>query len=639
MNRLRKRRIRPGHFRRCELFKWRNVLVIYIISLAASQGAGAIELVLPQAVSCRPDAAWASAVDIDRTIDAAHPHPAATRNPSAAAATRVGSWFSRIPDKPLSGTALLLAMLVLAAATLVSEDLACIGAGLLVARGTIGITSAVAASFAGILIGDILLYLAGRHIGRPALNVPPFRWFVKESDIKRTSDWFSARGPIVILTSRFTPGLRLPTYFAAGVLGTRFWHFVFYFSLAVALWTPLLVGLSAAIGTRMFAYYDLFGRYALLIVVATVGLLWAVAKFIIPLFSYRGRRLLLSSIRRAARWEFWPPAVFYLPAVGYYVCLTLRFRSPTLFTICNPGFSTKDLVQESRSRNLKKASGSAPFIARHRLIGGGEPAAAKIGLAADFMQQHGLDYPVVLTPDDGRAESAVILRSARQLERQLSEADSDQMIREHIDGLHFRILYCRHPGAASGRIFSISEKRPVKLTGDGHSTLERLILQDDRALMAAAAHLRRQGDKLFTVLAKGEAIDLSEAGNHRSGMWRRDGGTIRTAQLDAAIDRISKQVEGFYFGLYDIVAPSVDDIRSGRKFTIVSLGGVRLAAGRFARSDASLRRAYADLMRRWRLAFEIGDANRRRGHRPASVRKLAGLVARRIAGQPPATTT
>ena len=58
---------------------------------------------------------------------------------------------------------------LLALATLVSEDLACIAAGVLAARGALSFPAAVAACLAGILAGDLLLYLAGRTLGRAAL--------------------------------------------------------------------------------------------------------------------------------------------------------------------------------------------------------------------------------------------------------------------------------------------------------------------------------------------------------------------------------------------------------------------------------------------------------------------------------------
>ena len=52
--------------------------------------------------------------------------------------------------------------LTIAAGTFVSEDLTSISAGTLAGRGEIGIWFAIAACFAGIYTGDVLLYLAGR---------------------------------------------------------------------------------------------------------------------------------------------------------------------------------------------------------------------------------------------------------------------------------------------------------------------------------------------------------------------------------------------------------------------------------------------------------------------------------------------
>jgi len=198
---------------------------------------------------------------------------------------------------PVTGITLIIFMLLIALATLISEDLTCIGAGLMAARGTIGFIPAVAASFLGIFLGDILLFLAGKHLGRPALGYPPLKWIMKKEDIRRTSRWFNAKGPIIITISRFLPGSRFPTYFSAGMLGTSFWLFSFYFLIAALIWTPLLVGLAAAVGSQMLVYYDRYKHYGIIILIGTIFLLWLLIKLVVPLFSVRGRRLLLASIQ------------------------------------------------------------------------------------------------------------------------------------------------------------------------------------------------------------------------------------------------------------------------------------------------------------------------------------------------------
>src|SRR3712207_5994353 len=78
---------------------------------------------------------------------------------------------------------------LLAAATFVSEDATCVAAGLLVARGDAGFAVAAGGCLFGIFFGDVLLFLAGRFVGRPALRAAPFRWFVRAGDVGRSSDW------------------------------------------------------------------------------------------------------------------------------------------------------------------------------------------------------------------------------------------------------------------------------------------------------------------------------------------------------------------------------------------------------------------------------------------------------------------
>jgi len=134
---------------------------------------------------------------------------------------------------------------LIALATFASEDLTCIATGALIAAGKIGFVYGALACVAGIFFGDLLLYFSGRMIGLP------IRRFVSEQKLDQASRWLSDRGAGVVMLSRFTPGLRLPTYVAAGLLKTRFWTFASYFLLAAVIWTPVLVGAAALLGKSL----------------------------------------------------------------------------------------------------------------------------------------------------------------------------------------------------------------------------------------------------------------------------------------------------------------------------------------------------------------------------------------------------
>ena len=81
-------------------------------------------------------------------------------------------------------------LFIIAAATLISEDLACSAAGLLAARALISPLEAVVASGLGIYIGDILLYFTGYLIGLKALHHPPLKWLVSEQRVRQCRTLF-----------------------------------------------------------------------------------------------------------------------------------------------------------------------------------------------------------------------------------------------------------------------------------------------------------------------------------------------------------------------------------------------------------------------------------------------------------------
>src|SRR5215510_7867803 len=182
---------------------------------------------------------------------------------------------------------------LIAAATFISEDLTCIATGALIAAGKIGFLPGALACVAGIFFGDWLLYFAGRFIGRPILRWRSLRRLLTSEKLEAASLWLEKRGAGVVILSRFTPGLRLPTYVAAGLLRTRFWTFSLYFLLAALLWTPALVGAAA-----------LLGKSLPLVTFAGPAILLVVAPFRKAPLDWQTRRRLLGWFQRKIQWEF-----------------------------------------------------------------------------------------------------------------------------------------------------------------------------------------------------------------------------------------------------------------------------------------------------------------------------------------------
>ena len=547
----------------------------------------------------------------------------------AARLARSGEPFDAADLPHATGIAALILICLIAISTFVSEDLTCIGAGVMVAQGRIAFLPGAFACFLGIFAGDLLLYFAGRYLGRPALLRRPLRWFIKNEDVERASAWFSRRGIPVILSSRFVPGSRLPTYFAAGVLNTRFWWFATYFLAAGVVWAPLLVGLSRYLGAGVIESSLLAGQSLVIKIILAAGIILAVARTTLGVSTRRGRRMMLSRWRRLTRWEFWPAWVFYPPVVAYVVYLAIRYRSLTVFTAANPGIPAGGFVGESKAQILRSLDPDLQkdsAIARAEIVPAALGSDEKMALAHRFVATNEPPYPVVVKPNEGqRGAGVVIARTEAEVDEYLVRSAFDTIVQEYVPGLEFGIFYYRRPDERQGRIFAITEKRMPHVEGDGRRTLEQLILDDDRAVCMAKFHLRRQADRLDEIIAAGESVELVELGTHCRGAVFMEGGWALTTDLEAAVDEVSKRFAGFYFGRYDVRTASPDALRAGQ-FKVIELNGVTSEATNIYDPRNSLFAAYGILFAQWRLAFEIGAANARRGARPATWRELLEMT-------------
>lgn len=522
------------------------------------------------------------------------------------------------------------ALAVLAASTLVSEDFACIAAGLLVAHGLLGFPGAVGACFAGIFAGDLLLVLLGRTVGRRSLQAAPLRWWVSAEAVQRAEGWFFRRGPGLILASRFMPGTRVATYVAAGVLRAPLPRFISWFALACALWTPLLVGAAWLMGDSARRVLDSWSN-ALPALLATGAATWLASRVVTAVATWRGRRLALARWRRLTRWEFWPMWVVYPPVVLYILWLGLRYRGFTLFTATNPGIGAGGgLVGESKSEILRGLAGADTMVARWRLVDSAD-FSERLTAVHEFMASEGLAYPVVLKPDVGeRGAGVTIARDAAAVEAALRAESRPLIVQAYVNGLEFGVFYYRHSTAVRGEIFAITEKRVVAVNGDGKSTIEELILADGRAVCMAPFFLRKFAARLDEVPEKGERVVLTELGTHCRGAMFLDGSALVTPALVHAVERVSRSFDGFYFGRYDVRAESLAAFQAGR-FTVIELNGISSEATSIYDPRHSLWFGWRTLCRQWRIAFEIGAANRANGERALGWRETWRLVASRKA--------
>ena len=135
-------------------------------------------------------------------------------------------------------------------------------------------------------------------------------------------------------------------------------------------------------------------------------------------------------------------------------------------------------------------------------------------------------------------------------------------------------------------------------------------------------YFRRHAGELLRVLAEGENFPLVFAGNHAQGAVFKDGTAHATPELLARMHEIACSIPEFYFGRFDLRFESLELLLRGEGFRIVELNGAGAEATHIWDADAKLGAAYKTLFDQWRILFEIGAENRRRGHAPAPAAQI-----------------
>lgn len=334
--------------------------------------------------------------------------------------------------------------------------------------------------------------------------------------------------------------------------------------------------------------------------------------------------------------EFWPPKLVYAPAALYWIWLGLRHGSFTLPTIANPGLHGGGLSGESKSQVLGAAGPKvqaliAPYAVLEKPEGG---HAAEIAFAAAERAMHakGLEFPVVAKPDIAcRGAGVRVVRTREELHDYVTRfPQGAKLLVQKLVDLEGEagVFYVRMPDEEKGGIPSLTLKYFPYVTGDGKRTIEELIRADPRAGKIPHVFLPRHRDRHKEVLPAGQRFRLAFAGNHGRGVIFRDGTHLVTEALRARIDELAHDIDGFYFGRFDVRFADFSELLAGRNFTIIEFNGAGAEFTHFWDPKLGAIKAFSEMFRQYRTVFAVGAANRKRGYKPMPMRELEAMRVR-----------
>ena len=171
-------------------------------------------------------------------------------------------------------------------------------------------------------------------------------------------------------------------------------------------------------------------------------------------------------------------------------------------------------------------------------------------------------------------------------------------------------FYYRMPGEAKGHITGIVGKEFVTITGDGQSTIEQLLMLDPRYILQLPFLKKSSATELTIVLPKGDVHVLVPFGNHSRGAKFLDISYLIDQELIDSMDKVCKQIEGFYFGRIDIRYENWDALRQGKQFAIVELNGAGSEPTHMYDPRHSVFFAWREIIRHWNIMAKIARINR-----------------------------
>jgi hypothetical protein len=161
-------------------------------------------------------------------------------------------------------------------------------------------------------------------------------------------------------------------------------------------------------------------------------------------------------------------------------------------------------------------------------------------------------------------------------------------------------------------VVSIVGKEMLHVIGDGKKTLAELIEENDRAKLQWLILKEVYAHQLNTILAEEQRMELVSIGNHCLGTKFLNFNHLISPALSASFDAISREIDGFYFGRFDLRVASLEALEKGN-VKIVELNGCGAEPAHIYDPAFSFIEAVKVLFEHWNTIYRISLENYKRG--------------------------
>lgn len=307
-------------------------------------------------------------------------------------------------------------------------------------------------------------------------------------------------------------------------------------------------------------------------------------------------------------WEYWPFGVVYAGIFAYWGWLSLKARSILFFSASNPSIENGGMLGESKIKILRLIP--EQFIPKTIYTEVGQT----VEQVERAMKVKNLNYPVIAKPDVGeRGWLVKKIHTVQDLQNYLDNMPVHFLIQEFLDmPVELGVFYYRMPDESKGTVSSIVVKEMLSVTGNGESTLSQLIMSNERSKLQLDVLQEKYSDRWGEILPDKEQLELISIGNHCKGTKFLNGNHLINENLHNIFDTIAHQIEGFYFGRFDLRTNSIDDLYAGN-IKIMELNGAGAEPAHIYQPGFSYFEGQKVLFHHWKMLYKISKANNRKG--------------------------
>lgn len=305
-------------------------------------------------------------------------------------------------------------------------------------------------------------------------------------------------------------------------------------------------------------------------------------------------------------WEYWPFHIIYMPIFIYWVYLSFKSKSFFFFSTSNPNIKNGGFLMESKFDIYQTLP--EEYYPKTILVNDKN----NVEKILSKLKTERIDFPIIAKPDIGmRGLKVKLLNSVEDLKNYHSNVKFNYLLQEYISYRNeVGIFYVKYPNHKQGKITGIVGKEFLTVKGDGISSIEKLIKQNNRFLLQLKQLKKTDGDILPHVLPLNEIYLIVPYGNHSRGAKFIDLSHLIDEQLSKTINTICQSIPEFYYGRLDMKYNNWESLKSGKDFSIIEVNGAGSEPTHIYDPKHSIFYAWREILKHCKILFEISMENK-----------------------------